>query len=383
MSEVLDLSERRPSGVALWQFAEREQLFNAVVESSTDAVVTKTLDGVITGWNEAAELLFGFSAQEAIGKSIDIIVPDELRGEVRGVLDRIRRGEKVEHYETVRVSKARRRIDVSLSISPLKTPTGEIVGAAKVARDITQKKIVRRALAEASEELRRSNADLEQFAHVVAHDLQEPLRTVVSYTQLFAERHNGALDERSEKYARYILEGATRLQQIIKGLLAYARVGSQGNSLARVNSKAVVDEVLASLKTAIEEGAAEIVCGPLPVVSADRLQLGQVFQNIIANALRFHGEAPLHLHIGADRSNDAWVFRIEDNGIGIEAQYAERIFQMFQRLHPRERYPGTGIGLSIAKKIVDRHGGRIWFESMPGRGSTFYFTIPSGQGERS
>ena len=361
MSATTDIRERlaEPS---LWKFAEREQLFIAAVESSDDAIVTKTLAGVITGWNRAAEHLFGFTAQEAIGKSIDIIVPDELRKEVRALLDRIRRGEKVDHHETVRISKDGRKIDVSLSISPLKSPTGEIIGAAKVARDITQQKRDQRNLAERSEELKRSNADLEQFAYVASHDLQEPLRMVASYTQLLAEHYRGSLDEKAEKYIRYTIDGAKRMQELVKDLLAYARVDSQGKTPKLSKSEDVVKDVLDSLKIAIEESHAEIICDELPVVYADNVQLAQVFQNLIGNALKFRGQRPPRIRIGAERSNEKWIFRVEDNGIGIDMQYAERVFQMFQRLHERGRYDGSGIGLAIAKKIVERHGGHIWFE---------------------
>ncbi len=228
--------------------------------------------------------------------------------------------------------------------------------------------------------LSRSNADLEQFAYVASHDLQEPLRMVATYTELLSEHYKDVQDEKAEKYINYALDGAKRMQQLIKDLLAYARVDSQGKMPGPIMSETVVKNVLGSLKMAIEESQAEIVCDKLPSVRADIVQLAQVFQNLIGNALKFHDKEPPRIHIGAERAEDKWIFRVEDNGVGIDTQYAEVVFQMFQRLHERGRYDGSGIGLAIAKKIVERHGGRIWFESELGKGSTFYFTMPAVEG---
>jgi two-component system sensor histidine kinase/response regulator len=228
--------------------------------------------------------------------------------------------------------------------------------------------------------LSRSNADLEQFAYVASHDLQEPLRMVATYTELLSEHYKDSLDEKAAKYINYAVDGAKRMQQLVRELLAYSRVDSQGQKPTAIKAGVVVKNVLDSLKMAIEEAHAEIVCEELPTVRADTVQLAQVFQNLIGNALKFRGKEPSRIHISAERSNDKWVFRVKDNGIGIEKQYAEVVFQMFQRLHERGRYDGNGIGLAIAKKIVERHGGRIWFDSEPEKGSTFYFTLPAVQG---
>ncbi|MGA2293440.1 ATP-binding protein, partial [Bradyrhizobium sp.] len=352
-----------------------------VVESSDDAIVTKTLDGVITGWNPAAERLFGFSAQEAIGKSIDIIVPAELRNEVRSILGRISRDEKIEHHDTIRTGKDGRRIDVSLSISPVKSPTGKIVGAAKVARDITARKRDQEVLATRTRELQRSNADLEQFAYVASHDVQEPLRMVSIYTQLLAEHYEGKLDEKARKYMDYSLDGSRRMRELIKDLLAYSRIDAEARTPGPIRSEIVVKNVLEGLKIAIEESHAEIACGNLPWVRADKAQLAQVFQNLVGNALKFRGERPPHIRIDAAQSNGSWTFRVEDNGIGIDKVHSDLVFQVFQRLHGRDRYGGSGIGLAITKKIVERHGGRIWFESEPDKGSAFYFTMPAAEGD--
>ena len=270
-------------------------------------------------------------------------------------------------------------LPVEIGLNSIRASEGMMVLSAII--DISERKRATQALAKRSEELQRSNDDLEQFAYVASHDLQEPLRMVANYTELLSEHLEGTLDEKGEKYIRYAVDGAKRMQQLIKDLLAYSRVDSQGSTPVRVKSENVMRNVLDSLKIAIEESHAEIVYEALPDVFADKVQLTQVLQNLIGNALKFRGKCPPQVHIGTELRNDKWLFRVEDNGIGIEKQCADQVFQMFKRLHERGRYTGSGIGLAIAKKIVERHGGRIWFDSEPGRGSTFYFTMPAAQGD--
>ncbi len=240
---------------------------------------------------------------------------------------------------------------------------------ATLALDITERK-------RAEEELKRSNAELEQFAYVASHDLQEPLRAVAGMVQLLQQRYQGQLDERANLYIAHAVEGATRMQTLINDLLAFSRVDTRGRPFAPVNVAAALRPALANLAVAVRESRATITHDELPTVLADSGQLTQLFQNLIGNALKFRGDQPPAIHVGAERLADAWRFSVRDNGIGIEPQYAERIFVVFQRLHTRRAYPGTGIGLAICKKIVERHGGRIWVESEPGRGATFLFTIP-------
>jgi len=225
-------------------------------------------------------------------------------------------------------------------------------------------------------ELERSNRELEQFAYVASHDLQEPLRMVSSYTQLLAQRYQGELDEKAHKFIDYAVDGAVRMQRLINDLLAYSRVSTRGKEFELSDSQAALDEALCNLKAAVEESRAEIHCELLPQVPADPTQLVQLFQNLVGNALKFHGPTPPRIEVAARDLGEEWRFAVRDNGIGVEAQYADKVFVIFQRLHSRQEYPGTGIGLAICKRIVERHGGRIWFKSEPGRGSTFYFTLP-------
>ncbi len=228
-------------------------------------------------------------------------------------------------------------------------------------------------------DLARSNAELEQFAYVASHDLQEPLRAVTSYTQLLSRRYSGQLDAKADEYIAFAVEGATRMQQLIKDLLMYSRVGTRGNELVPVDFLAVFEAAVANLEVAVAESGATVTHGELPTVSGDFTQLAQLLQNLISNALKYRSDRVPVIHVSADRQNGNVLFAVRDNGIGIDQRYSDRIFQLFQRLHTRDEYPGTGIGLAICKKIVERHGGRIWVESAPGQGSTFYFTIPGEQ----
>ena len=222
-------------------------------------------------------------------------------------------------------------------------------------------------------DLERSNVELEQFAYVASHDLQEPLRMVTSYVQLLAQRYHGKLDEKADKYISYAVDGATRMQQLISDLLTFSRVGKQPKPHTAVPTSEIVDQTVADLEVAIQESRGVVTRADLPTVSADRGQMGQLFGNLIRNGLKFRTDEPPRIHVDAERNGQAWVFSVRDNGIGIDTEFSERIFRAFQRLHERNKYPGTGIGLAIAKKIVERHGGRIWIESEPGKGTTFFF----------
>jgi light-regulated signal transduction histidine kinase (bacteriophytochrome) len=225
-------------------------------------------------------------------------------------------------------------------------------------------------------ELKRSNEELEQFAYVASHDLQEPLRMVASYTELLAERYRGKLDPQADKFIGYAVDGARRMQGLIRDLLAFARVSSKAKPLRPTDSETVLERVLTDLRPVMEKARATVTRGKLPTVNADDSQLGQVLQNLIGNAIKFHGQKPPQVEVSAEFVDEMWRFTVADNGIGINPDSGERIFQMFQRLHTREEYEGSGIGLAIAKRIVERHGGRIWFDSAPGEGTTFRFTLP-------
>jgi PAS domain S-box-containing protein len=257
---------------------------------------------------------------------------------------------------------------------------GKPIRMTGIAQDITERKRLLEAIELHAEKLARSNAELERFAYVASHDLQEPLRMVASFTQLLAKRYSGQLDETADRYINFAVDGAKRMQQLIVDLLAYSRVNSRELNLQPTDCEAVVGTALENLSAAIEESGAVVERDPLPVLMADAAQLGQLFQNLIGNAIKFRGQAPPRIHIAATDNGPDWLFSVQDNGIGIDPRHSDRIFQIFQRLHTRAEYPGTGIGLAVCKKVVERHGGKIWVESEPGMGSVFRFTVPKSAG---
>jgi len=242
--------------------------------------------------------------------------------------------------------------------------------------DVTSQKEIEERLEESRDELERSNKELEQFAYVTSHDLQEPLRKIKSFTELLARRYQGQLDEKGDKYISYITGGATRMQGLINDLLTYSRVSTRGKKFTSTSAETVLESALSNLQVATRESGAQVTHDPLPFIKADPTQMLQLFQNLVGNAVKFRGELAPKVHVSVKEDGDRWLFRVRDNGIGLDMKQAERIFQVFQRLHPRGEYPGTGIGLAVCRRIVERHGGRIWVESEPGKGSTFFFTIP-------
>jgi PAS domain S-box-containing protein len=247
-----------------------------------------------------------------------------------------------------------------------------------VVEDITHDKQSEEALQRTADELARSNQDLEQFAYVASHDLQEPLRMVAGYLELLSERYRGQIDDKADKYIAYAVDGATRMSILIRDLLAYSRVGTRTEPLSPTSSQEALSAALKNLSSAIGESGAEVTCDRLPEVRGDKTQLTQVFQNLVGNALKFRDPGrPPRIHVGVSRQREQWLFSVADNGVGFEQQYAEKIFVIFQRLHGRGSYPGTGIGLAICRRIVERHGGRIWAHGEPGKGATVFFTMPS------
>ena len=498
-----DISERRQAEAASLRLA-------AIVESSNDAVVGKSLDGIVTSWNAAAERLFGYRAEEMIGQPILRLLPEDRQDEERMILERLRRGERVDHFETVRRTKDGRLLEMSVTISPLRDARGVIIGASKIARDITEQKRAAQALRESEEkyrtlfdaidegfciiekvegeagapldfryleanpafeaqagvggvvgktirqafpgepeewlltydtvlrtgeplrsesglvtqgrvldlysfrvedktqrrvavifkditarkqaeaartrlltEVQRANEELQQFAYIVSHDLNEPLRTITNFLQLLTRRLPDTLDAEAAEYLAFVEEGAQRLRHLLADLLAYTRAGGEGQEVAAVDGNALLARVLADLQLAIAESGATITQDPLPTVWGDATRLGRVMQNLIGNALKFRGPTPPQVHVSAQREGKQWRFSVRDNGIGIDPAQAGRLFQVFQRLHTRKEYPGTGIGLAICKKIVEQHGGQIWVESELGKGATFFFTLPAAPGPSS
>ena len=371
---------------------ESEERFRSLTELSSDWY-----------WEQDAELRF-VNMSKSVAGAIDI-PPEHFLGKRRWDVELIGVSDKqlAEHRALLEARKPfhdfehGRRDDagkvhyVSISGEPIFDDAGAFKGYRGVGKDITRRKLDEAALRAAHDELEvkahelaRSNEELQQFAYVASHDLQEPLRMISSYTQLLGRRYGDKLDGDAREFMEFIVDGAARMKQLIEDLLAYSRVGTRGRDLQPTSSGAALDKALANLRTAQQASGAVVTHDPMPEVVADAGQLTQLFQNLIGNAMKFHGEEPPRIHVAAQTRDEVWVFQVRDNGIGLDTQYAERIFMMFQRLHNKTEYPGTGIGLAICKKIVERHGGRIWVESTPGKGSTFGFTLarqPEGNRE--
>jgi PAS domain S-box-containing protein len=358
-----------------------------VLRDSNDAITVQNFDGKITAWNRGAERMYGYTEAEALKLKIRDIVPEDKRAEAREFGASIARGEVISAIETQRITKDGRLLDVSLTATVLVDDNGKPLGFATTERDITKRKqdeaalrvahdILERRVRERTAELQRSNAELEQFAYVASHDLQEPLRMVASYTQLLARRYEGKLDADADEFIGYAVDGANRMQRLINDLLAYSRVGSKGEKFEPSDCAAIFDAAYGNLRAPIDETGAVVTHNALPTVRGDQTQLVQLFQNLLGNAIKYRGDAPPRINVSAAKQKGAWVFAVKDNGVGIDPKFSERIFTIFQRLHTLGELPGTGVGLAICKKIVERHGGRIWVESRPGQGSTFYFTIP-------
>lgn len=349
----------------------------AIVESSNDAIIGKTLDGIITSWNKGAEKTYGYIPNEIIGKPISLLCLPDQKEELENIIEKVKKGEYIDNHETTRLRKDGKKIHVSLTISPIRDSQGTINGAAIIARDITEQKKYKEALAQRASELIKINEELEKFAYVASHDLQEPLRSVSSYVQLLQKRYKEKLDKDANEFINYAVEGAKRMYTLINDLLTYSRIGSNHNALKKVNFQNVISIVIKNLEKLIHENKARInIISEMPVIAANEFQMVELFQNLISNAIKFKkSNIPVIIEIFAKHKKDAWLFSVKDNGIGIAEEYSERIFGIFQRLHGRDTYPGTGIGLAICKKIVEQHGGQIWVESKLGEGSVFYFTL--------
>jgi PAS domain S-box-containing protein len=494
-----DISARRKA-----EYTRR--LLAAIVESSDDAIVSKDINGIVTSWNNGAERIFGYSAEEMIGQPISVIAAPDRVDEMPRILERIRSGERIDHYETIRKAKDGRLVNISLTVSPVRDEEGRIVGASKIARDITEQIRIRTNLAEEKErlrvtlssigdgvistddagrvtylnpvaerltgwqnaqaagrlleevfkiineesrqpvenpaakviregvvvglanhtvliakdgtersiddsgapirvdsggmsgvvlvfrdvsgrraeerlrqaqshELRRTNEELRQFAYAITHDLREPLRNVVNFSQLLMQGFQEGSEADAQTSIKFIVEGVQRMERLLNDLLAYSQAGGSEESPALVDANEALKRALEHLKTAIAESGAVVTSGRLPSIHCREAQIVSIFQNLVSNAIKYRSQAPPRVRIRAEKNEHEWIFRVQDNGVGVPPQYHQTIFGLFKRLHGRE-IPGTGMGLAICSKIVELHGGRLWVASQPGKGSEFFFSLP-------
>jgi PAS domain S-box-containing protein len=365
----------------------------SILESSTEySIIAKDLDGKIILWNEGARRLYGYEPEEVVGKAnasilhspadvksgrdIEILRTALHDGKWEGTLDRVRKDGEVFTTRAV--------------ITPRRDHTGRAVGYLLISKDLSDEirmtetlkdrnrelLLAKERLEQTNEALVRSNAELKQFAYIASHDLQTPLRNICGFVQLLHANYAGALDEQANDWIGRTVQCTQQMHTLIQDVLAYSRVDSQALPLQPTPFREVFNDAVALLEAPIQEADGQVTCDELPTVAGDRAQLAQLMQNLIGNALKYHGSEPPRVHVSARPGESEWIFSVRDNGIGITAKHHERIFEIFRRLHNQQEYPGTGIGLAICRRVVHRHGGRIWVESEAGRGSTFYFTIP-------
>ena len=360
------------------QATEVRERLASIVESSADAIISKDLNGIIRSWNRGAERIFGYTPGEIIGRNISTLAVPERIDEFPDILARLARGERVDHNQTKRKTKDGRVLTLSITVSPLRDAEGTVIGGSEVARDITEREVHERALEQANAVLQQANADLQQFAYSASHDLQEPLRMVSTYSELLRKEFGSKLGPAADEYIGYAIQGAQRMQQLLTDLRAYTLAStSDPVPLGDIDAGAMLDKALANLEAVIKDSGASISRSDLPHVRLHEFQMEQLFQNLIGNAIRYRSNVPPQIHVAALQRDREWIFSVQDNGIGIDSQYKEQIFELFKRLHSVAAYPGTGMGLGICKRIVERAGGRIWVESEPGKGSTFFFTLPA------
>ena len=370
---VTDVTDLKLIEIALWESEER---YRTLVETSPDAIVLLDPDLDIAMVNPQAVKLFGYErAEEMIGKNSGEFAPEmisHIEADLRTLMETGSRNA----FDCILKKRNGDTFFAAMRVSLVRDKKGHPTAIICVTRDITKRKQTENELQQLARELKRSNSDLEQFAYSASHDLQEPLRMVAGFVGLLEKRYKEKLDDKAHEYIEYAVDGVQRMQMLIRDLLQYSQVGTEGKNLSPTDCTVAVEQAICNLHAAIEESEADISHDPLPTVMGDVSQLSRLFQNLIGNAIKYRGNAAPRIRISAAEKGKEWVFSVRDNGIGIDPKFKDRIFVVFQRLHASAEYSGTGIGLATCKKIVERHGGCIWVESDCGKGSTFFFTLP-------
>jgi PAS domain S-box-containing protein len=377
---VRDVTERK-------QAEETSVRMAAIVNSSEDAIIGKTLAGIITSWNPGAEKVFGYSAAEAVGQPMSMLFPPDRVSEEKEILARIARGENIEHFETVRIGKNGKKIDVSVTLSAIVDSDNKIIGLSKIARDITERKRAEREVLslnakleqrvlERTAQLEAANKELDSFSYSVSHDLRAPLRAIDGFSQAMQEDFGALLPEEGQRYLKTIREGAQRMGVLIDDLLTFSRLSRLPLTRGTVDTNELVRALVAEMAPPGQNGHAKIEVSDLPQSNADPALLKQVWINLLSNALKYtRHRKGARIEIGAEQDNGATTWFVRDNGTGFDMCYIDKLFGVFQRLHRSEDYEGTGVGLAIVQRVVERHGGRVWADAEPDRGATFFFTL--------
>jgi PAS domain S-box-containing protein len=349
-------------------------------------MISMTPEGIVTSWNAAAQRLYGFDPAEAVGQSVLFVVPPERAHEEQFILENIREGKSIEHYETERVRKDGARMAISLTVSPIRDARGRVIGASKVARDITERKAAEAELLRYMKALERSNQELDDFAHIASHDMKEPLRGLVIQANFLKEDYADQLDEQGRHRLQRLMKLSQRMERLVSDLLYYSQLGRAELAVQETNLNTVVDEIRQMLEQFLKErNGCIVVPQPLPIIVCDKLRVTEVLRNLITNAIKYNDKPERIVEIGfldrleTEHGPETNVFYVRDNGIGIPRDYHQEVFRIFRRLNPSdEKETGTGAGLTFVKKIIERHMGSIWIQSTPGQGTTFFFTFRQG-----
>ena len=365
----------------LTQTEEAVMRLAAIVESSDDAIIGKALDGTIVSWNLGAKNIYGYSAEEVQGQSGSVLIPPDRPDEEVKILGRIKKGQRVDCFETVRKKKDGELIDVSLSISPIEDSHGKIIGISTIARDITERKRaeeelerLNKHLESAVRELKRVNKELQEFAHIAAHDLKAPLQAIGTLADWILADYADKFDERGKEQVMQLVTRARQMSALVNDILQYSRLGQSGLKKEQVDLNTVLSEIIAGIDP--PENIEMTVENKLPVLMCEKTHMIQVFQNLLSNAVKYMDKPKGQIKVGCIEQDGFWRFSVSDNGPGIDEKYFEKVFNMFQTLSPQDGVESTGIGLSIVKKIAELNGGRVWVESEVGKASTFFFTLP-------
>lgn len=377
VSVVHDITDRKKSEEAL---RESQKQYRNLVEGTSDLVTRVNVEGRFLFVNHAAREIYGITPEACIGRlAFDFIHPEDREMTIAAFQNWLKSGRETFTLENRMLDASGRTHYLSWLIRAEYDENGNVKGFASTARDVTEHKLADENLNRIMEELKRSNTSLEHFASVANHDLREPLRTIISFMTLLEEKHGGKLDEGAKEYINLAVDGAKRMENLLAGLLEYSHVNTHGRKLEPIDAQAALGDAVRNLRKIIDESGADITSERLDIVKADRLQLTQLFQNLIHNAIKFRNNQRLQIHIACKKEDKYKLFSVRDNGVGIEPQYHEHIFKLFRRGRPDNQRSGHGIGLAICKNIVERHGGRLWVESEPGKGATFFFTLPNAQ----